>query len=52
MITIEDRVKGLANADRIEAVKTINLFMAELEKGSVRAATRDADGVWAAEAWV
>jgi 2,3,4,5-tetrahydropyridine-2,6-dicarboxylate N-succinyltransferase len=52
VITIEDRIKGLATADRIEAVKTIGLFLTELEKGSVRAATRDADGVWAAEAWV
>lgn len=52
MATIEDRVKALANADRTEAVKTIGLFLTELEKGSVRAATRDADGVWTAEAWV
>ena len=52
MLTIEDRVKALANADRIEAVKTVNLFLAELEKGAVRAATRDADGIWTAEAWV
>jgi len=52
MITIEDRVKALGTADRTEAVKTIGLFLAELEKGSIRAATRDADGVWTAEAWV
>ena len=52
MITIEDRVKALANADRTEATKTIGLFLAELEKGAIRAATRDADGVWSAEAWV
>jgi 2,3,4,5-tetrahydropyridine-2-carboxylate N-succinyltransferase len=52
MMTIEDRVKALANADRTEAVKTIGLFLAELEKGAIRAATRDADGVWNAEAWV
>jgi 2,3,4,5-tetrahydropyridine-2,6-dicarboxylate N-succinyltransferase len=53
VITIEDRVKALANnPDRTEAVKTIGLFLAELEKGSVRAATRDADGVWKAEPWV
>jgi len=52
MITIEDRVRALANADRIEAVKTINLFLAELEKGTIRAAVRDEDGVWAAQAWV
>ncbi|HEX6084874.1 MAG TPA: 2,3,4,5-tetrahydropyridine-2,6-dicarboxylate N-succinyltransferase [Thermoanaerobaculia bacterium] len=52
MITIEDRVKSLHNADRTEAVKTIGLFLAELEKGTIRAAERDADGVWTAQAWV
>jgi 2,3,4,5-tetrahydropyridine-2,6-dicarboxylate N-succinyltransferase len=52
VITIEDRVKALATADRVEAVKTIGLFLTELEKGTVRAATRDADGLWAAEGWV
>ena len=52
MITIEDRVKALATADRTEAVKTIGLFLTELEKGTIRAATRDADGVWTAEPWV
>lgn len=53
MITIEDRVKALGtNTDRTEAVKTIGLFLSELEKGSVRAASRDADGVWQAHAWV
>ncbi len=52
MITIEDRVRALPNADRTEAVKTIGLFLAELEKGSVRAAVRDEDGVWKAQPWV
>jgi 2,3,4,5-tetrahydropyridine-2-carboxylate N-succinyltransferase len=52
MLTIEDRVKALTNADRMEAVKTIGLFLAELEKGTIRSATRDADGVWSAESWV
>jgi 2,3,4,5-tetrahydropyridine-2-carboxylate N-succinyltransferase len=52
MITIEDRVKALPNADRTEAVKTIGLFLAELEKGTIRAAARDEDGVWKAQAWV
>jgi 2,3,4,5-tetrahydropyridine-2,6-dicarboxylate N-succinyltransferase len=51
-MTIEDRVKALATADRMEAVKTINLFLTELEKGTVRAAVRDEDGVWAAQPWV
>ena len=52
MINIEDRVKALANADRTEGVKTVGLFLAELEKGTIRAATRDEDGVWHAQAWV
>jgi 2,3,4,5-tetrahydropyridine-2,6-dicarboxylate N-succinyltransferase len=52
VITIEDRVKSLANADRTEGVKTVGLFLAELEKGTVRAATRDADGVWTPNTWV
>jgi 2,3,4,5-tetrahydropyridine-2-carboxylate N-succinyltransferase len=52
MLTIEDRVKALAAADRVEAVKTIGLFLTELEKGSVRAALRDEDGVWKAQPWV
>jgi len=52
MPTIEERVAALANADRVEAVKTVGLFLTELEKGTVRAAVRDADGVWHAQAWV
>lgn len=52
MITIEDRVRALANADRTEATKTIGLFLAELEKGNIRAASRDADGVWTPNTWV
>src|SRR5687767_5340391 len=52
MLTIEDRVKALSNADRTEAVKTIGLFLTELEKGAVRAAVRDEDGVWTPNTWV
>lgn len=55
MITIEDRVKALKAAgdkDRMEAVKTIGLFLAELEKGTLRAASRDEDGIWKAADWV
>ena len=53
MITIEDRVRALANnPDRTEAVKTVGLFLSELEKGTVRAASRDEDGVWKAMPWV
>jgi 2,3,4,5-tetrahydropyridine-2,6-dicarboxylate N-succinyltransferase len=51
--SIEVRVRTLSTiTDRAEAVKTIGLFLAELEKGSIRAATRDADGVWHVAAWV
>ncbi len=52
MPSIEERVNALATADRTEAVKTIGLFLAELEHGAIRAAIRDADGVWQAQAWV
>jgi len=51
--SVEVRVRALhATTDRTEAVKTIGLFLAELEKGTIRAATRDADGVWQVAAWV
>ncbi|HEV7922802.1 MAG TPA: 2,3,4,5-tetrahydropyridine-2,6-dicarboxylate N-succinyltransferase [Thermoanaerobaculia bacterium] len=53
MITIEDRVNALKHTnDRLEAVKTINLFFAELEKGAARAAMRDDSGIWTAQPWV
>ena len=52
MITIEDRIKAIPNADRTEAVKTIGLFLSELEKGTIRAAARDEDGVWKPHTWV
>src|SRR5438045_1282736 len=53
MPTIEERVNALkTTSDRAEAVKVIGLFLTELEKGSVRAATRDADGIWESHAWV
>ena len=52
-MTIEERIAALkSTTDRTEAVKTIGLFLAELERGSIRAATRDADGIWTAETWV
>src|SRR5881296_1399701 len=52
-MSIEVRVRTLSTiTDRTEAVKTIGLFLAELEKGSIRAATRDADGIWHVAAWV
>jgi len=53
MATIEERVSALkSTTDRMEAVKTIGLFLSELEKGTVRAATRDADGIWQPNTWV
>lgn len=55
MITIEERVRALKTAverDRPESVKTISLLLVELEKGAVRAAVRDEDGVWHPQTWV
>src|SRR4051812_15611066 len=53
MITIEQRINSLKGSnDRAEAVKTIGLFLTELEKGTVRAATRDVDGIWKVEPFV
>jgi 2,3,4,5-tetrahydropyridine-2-carboxylate N-succinyltransferase len=52
MPTIEERVTALAAADRVEALKTIGLFLAELEHGTIRAAVRDADGVWQVQPWI
>lgn len=52
-MTIEERVASLkTTTDRMEAVKTIGLFLAELEKGTARAAVRDDMGVWHAQPWV
>jgi 2,3,4,5-tetrahydropyridine-2-carboxylate N-succinyltransferase len=53
MPTVEERLATLTpNTDRTESLKVIGLFLTELEKGTVRAAIRDADGVWAAQPWV
>jgi 2,3,4,5-tetrahydropyridine-2-carboxylate N-succinyltransferase len=52
-MTIEERVNGLkTTTDRMEAVKVIGLFLAELEKGAVRSAMRDDMGVWKPQTWV
>ena len=52
-MSIEERVNALKSiTDRMEAVKTLGLFLAELEKGAVRAASRDEDGIWKPNAWV
>ena len=50
---LEERLAALTpKTDRAEALRTIGLFLAELEKGSVRAAERDDAGVWQPQAWV
>src|SRR5438045_2372703 len=52
-LTIEERLAALGpNTDRMEATKVIGLFLAELEKGAARAATRDDMGEWKPHAWV
>jgi len=38
--------------DRMEQVRILGHFLAELEKGTIRAANRDEDGVWVTQAWV
>src|SRR5438067_1004857 len=53
MLPIEERVHTLkSTTERSEAIKTIGLFLTELEKGAIRAAVRDADGVWNVQTWV
>src|SRR6266550_6904556 len=53
MLPIEERVHTLkSTTERAEAIKTIGLFLAELERGAIRAAVRDADGVWNVQTWV
>ena len=53
MPTVEERLASLTpNTDRTESLKVIGLFLTELEKGTVRAALRDEDGVWKAQPWV
>src|SRR3954466_14372309 len=51
--TIQERLAAITPAtDRMEIVKKIGLFLAELEKGAIRSAVRDEDGVWHAQTWV
>src|SRR5712691_11815289 len=53
MATIEERVATLETVtDRGDAVRVINLFFTELEKGTVRAAIRNDMGEWKTQAWV
>lgn len=52
-VSIDQRIAGIESLkDRSEAVRVIGLFLTELEKGTVRAATRDDAGEWKAQAWV
>jgi 2,3,4,5-tetrahydropyridine-2,6-dicarboxylate N-succinyltransferase len=52
-MNIQQRIESLPTLhDRAEIVKTIGLFLAELEKGTIRAALRDEDGIWSAQTWV
>jgi 2,3,4,5-tetrahydropyridine-2-carboxylate N-succinyltransferase len=49
----QQKLEGLDRIhDRMEQVRILGHFLAELEKGTVRAAMRDEAGVWAAQAWV
>lgn len=41
-----------SRGDRSEQLRTIGLFLAELEKGTIRSAERDEDGRWHAVPWV
>ena len=51
--TIEERLAAIGpKTDRMESVRTVGLFLSELESGAARAAVRDEDGVWHAQAWV
>ena len=53
MPTIEERVAHLkAVTDRTDAIRIIGALLVELEKGTVRAAVRDEDGIWKAQPWV
>ncbi len=53
-LTIEERVATVTSGtvDRMEAVKTVGLFLSELEKGTIRAAVRDDMGIWQPQTWV
>jgi 2,3,4,5-tetrahydropyridine-2-carboxylate N-succinyltransferase len=51
--SIQERLGTITSAtDRNEVINTIAAFLAELEHGTIRAATRDEDGVWRAQPWV
>jgi 2,3,4,5-tetrahydropyridine-2-carboxylate N-succinyltransferase len=51
--SIQERLAAITSStDRWQAVKIIGDFLAELERGAIRSATRDDDGVWHAQPWV
>jgi len=51
--SIQERLAAITSiTERWQAVKTIGDFLAELEHGAIRSATRDDDGVWHAQPWV
>ncbi|HVT45892.1 MAG TPA: 2,3,4,5-tetrahydropyridine-2,6-dicarboxylate N-succinyltransferase [Thermoanaerobaculia bacterium] len=51
--TIEQRLTGLDSlSNRQDVLRIIGLFLTELEKGTIRAAMRDENGIWRAQAWV
>jgi 2,3,4,5-tetrahydropyridine-2-carboxylate N-succinyltransferase len=51
--SIQERLAAITPAtERWQAVKTIGDFLGELEKGAIRSATRDEDGIWHAQPWV
>lgn len=53
MAGIQERIASIASIkDRSEALRVVGLFLTELEKGEIRSAVRDADGIWQAQAWV
>ncbi|MDX1582054.1 MAG: 2,3,4,5-tetrahydropyridine-2,6-dicarboxylate N-succinyltransferase [Thermoanaerobaculia bacterium] len=53
MEIVRARVEALDEAhDRAEAIRTLNHFLAELEKGVIRSAERDDAGIWHANQWV
>lgn len=53
MSTIEERLAAInEQTSHVEAVRTISLFLTELERGTVRAAVRNDMGEWEAQTWV
>lgn len=52
-VNIQERMEAIESSrSRADIVKTIGLFLTELEKGNIRAASRQDDGTWVAAPWV